>query len=89
MPYENEDDGLALDLTPLITAANAGTDAYAKIKAADAAKAAAVAAARAQAAQRQPAARQRSPLSYLLLAAAVAGIGYGGWRLLRGGRRRR
>lgn len=92
MPYENEDDGLALDLTPLVTGINAGTDAYAKIKAADAAKAAAVAAAKAQAAQRQVApSRGRSPLSYLLLAAAVGGIGYLGLRAtgILGKRRRR
>lgn len=94
MPYENEDDGLSLDLTPLITATQAGTDAYAKVKAADAAKAAAVAAAKSAAAQRQvaPAApRSRSPLAYVLLIAAVGGIGYLGLRAtgILGRKRRR
>lgn len=87
--YENEDDGLALDLTPFVNAANAGVDTYARVKAANANAAAIKNASRQPVQQMSAPARKRSPLSYLLMIAAVGGIGYLGYKMVfkRRGRR--
>lgn len=89
MYHDADQDGVGLDLTPFVTAVNTGTDAYAKIAAAEAAKKAAKAAAKpAPVYNVQQAPRRTNPMAYVLL----AGVAVGGFFLLRkfmGGRRRR
>lgn len=85
--YHTDQDSLGLDLTPFVTAAQTGVDAYAKVKAADAALAAA---------KRGPApvistpgaVRKMNPLAYVMLAGGAVGIFFLVRRMLgRRGRR--
>lgn len=73
MYYDNNSDGIGLDLTPLVNAGTSAADSYAKIRAADAAVAAAKR--RPAPAPMQASAPQRriNPLAYLLMGAAVIG----------------
>lgn len=86
--YYDDQDGIGLDLTPFVTAVNTGTDAYAKIAAAEAAKKAAAAAAKKPPVYNvTQAPRKTNPLAYVML----AGVAVGGFFLLRRfmGKRRR
>ena len=73
MHFDPIRDGVGIDLTPFVTAINTGTDSYAKIEAARAARRAA--GVRPQAPQQvmQAPARRRNPMSYLLLGAVAIG----------------
>lgn len=79
--YYDDKDGIGLDLTPFVTAANTGAEVYAKVQAAEAAKKAAAAAARPAPVYNvtQAAPKRINPLAYVLL----AGVAVGGFFLVR------
>lgn len=87
MFYDTSRDGVGLDLTPLISAGNSAADAYAKIRAADAAAAAAKRRAPSLIKAGPAPQRRINPIAYLIMGAAVIG-GFFVVRRMLGKRRR-
>ena len=73
MYYDNQSDGIGLDLTPLVNAGTSAADSYAKIRAADAAVAAAKRRQAPAPMQVQAGTRRLNPMAYLILGVVVIG----------------
>lgn len=87
MYYNDQEDGLGLDLTPLVNAASSGADSYAKIRAADARVAAAKRPTVVQPTYTAPAQRRMNPLAMIILGVVAVG-GFFVVRKMMGKRRR-